>query len=145
MQLGPVIPAGVTAPHLSIAGVALYAVLFAVVAVATFRRPVYGILALILIDPFAFYQSLGPTTLTLSKIGLAAVIAGLLLRKTSLQTLWSVPVIRILLALLFVTAAVAISELHAAFLLPAARETLKWAEYAIIFAACAIAFHEDPQ
>jgi len=144
MQLGPVIPAGVTAPHLGIAGMAIYAALFAGVAFTTSRKPAYGIAALILLDPFAFYQSIGPTTLTLSKIALAAMIVGLLVRKSSLRALYAAPVRQLLLAVLLVAAAMALSIAHAAFVAPALRETLKWAEYAFILAACALAYYEDP-
>jgi O-antigen ligase len=144
MQFGPVAPAEVTAPHLGIAGVAVYAVLFAAVAFATSRKPVYGIAALILIDPFAFYQAIGPTTLTLSKVALAAAIAGLAIRGTSLRAFSAMPIRRLVAAVLLVAAAVAISIAHAAFVAPALRETLKWIEYAVILAVCALAYYEDP-
>jgi O-antigen ligase len=144
MQFGPVIPADVTAPHLGIAGVAIYAAVFAGVAFATSRKPAYGIVALILIDPFAFYQSIGPTTLTLSKVALAAMIVGLLIRKCSLRALYAAPVRQLVLAVLLVAAAMALSIAHAAFISPAVRETLKWTEYALILAACAVAYYEDP-
>jgi O-antigen ligase len=144
MQFGPVTPAEVTAPHLDIAGVAVYAVLFAAITFATSRKPVYGIAALILIDPFAFYQAIGPTTLTLSKIALAGAIAGLAIRGTPLRAFSAMPVRRLVAAVLLVAAAVAISIAHAAFVTPAVRETLKWIEYAVILAVCALAYYEDP-
>jgi O-antigen ligase len=144
MQFGPVIPADITAPHLSIAGAAVYAVLFAVVAIATSKRPVYGILALIVIDPFAYYQSIGPTTLTLSKIALAGTIAGLLMRKTAVRPLWASGTRTLIIAVLLVAAATALSIVHASFVLPAVREAFKWMEYAVILAVCAMAFYEDP-
>ena len=118
--------------------------LFAAVALATSRKPIYGVVALILIDPFAFYQSIGPTTLTLSKVALAAMIVGLLLRKSSLRALYAAPVRQLVLAVLLVAAGMAVSIAHAAFVGPALRETLKWTEYAVILAACALAYYEDP-
>lgn len=144
MQFGPVIPADVTAPHLSIAGVAIYAILFAAVAIAASRRPVYGIIALILLDPFAYYQSIGSTTLTLSKIALAATVVGLFVRKTPLRPLSAIPIRRLVFAVLLVAAAIALSAWHAAAILPVVREALKWTEYAVILGVCALAFYQDP-
>ena len=144
MQFGPVIPADVTAPHIGLAGVIVYAVLFAAVAIATARKPVCAVVALLLLDPFAYYQAIGMTTLTLSKIALVAAIAGIAFRKVSLHALKTGPVARLVAAVLLVAAATALSALHASFLGPVVRETLKWTEYALILGVCAIAFFEDP-
>jgi O-antigen ligase len=144
MQFGPVIPADVTAPHIGLAGVAVYSAVFAIVAIATSRRPISAVVALLFLDPFAYYQSIGVTTLTLSKIALAAAIAGLVYRKVPLHALKAAPVARLLLAVLLIAVATALSALHAAFITPVVRETLKWTEYAIILAVCATAFYEDP-
>lgn len=143
MQFGPVVPADVTAPHIGIAGIVVYAAVFAIVAIATSRKPVYAVVALLLLDPFAYSQSIGMTTLTLSKIALVAAIAGLALRKTPLRALTAAPVARLAFATLFVAAATALSIVHASFTAPVERETLKWIEYAVILCVCAIAFYED--
>lgn len=144
MQFGPVVPADVTAPHIGIAGVVVYTLVFAAVAIATARKPILAVVALLLLDPFAYYQAIGVTTLTLSKIALVAAIGGLAFRKVPLHALKSVPVARLAIAVLLVAAATALSGLHAAFPAPVVRETLKWIEYAVILGACAIAFSEDP-
>jgi O-antigen ligase len=144
MQFGPVNPADVTAPHIDIAGVVVFAAVFAVIAIVAARKPVYAVVALILLDPFAYYQAIGPTTLTLSKIALAASIAGLLVRKTPLATLRKAPVRSLAVAVFLVAGATALSIVHAAHVVPAIRETLKWIEYAIIVSVCAVAFYEDP-
>jgi len=143
MQFGPVVPADVTAPHLGIAGIVVYAAIFAIVAIATARKPVYAVVALLLLDPFAYSQSVGITTLTLSKIALVGAIAGLIVRKMPVRALTAAPVTRLAFAVLFVAAATGLSILHAAFRTPAERETLKWIEYAVILSVCAIAFYED--
>ncbi len=143
MQFGPVVPADVTAPHIGIAGIVVYAMVFAIVAIATSRKAVYAVVALILLDPFAYSQSIGMTTLTLSKIALIAAIAGLAVRKTPVRALKAAPVARLALAVLLVAFATALSILHAAFGTPVERETLKWMEYAVILCVCAIAFYED--
>lgn len=122
----------------------MYAIVFVAVAIATARRPAYAIVALILLDPFAYYQSIGFTTLTLSKIALAAAIVGLAARRASLHALGAVPVRTLAFAVLLIAAATALSVWHAAVTMPAVRETLKWTEYALIFGVCALAFYEDP-
>ena len=144
MQLGPVVPADVTPPHIGIAGIAFYAAIFAMVAMATRRKPVYAIVALLLFDPFAYYQAIGVTTLTLSKVALGAAITGLAFRKVPLRTLKAAPVACLAIALFLIAAATALSALHASFITPVVRETLKWTEYGLIFLVCAIAFYEDP-
>jgi O-antigen ligase len=144
MQFGPVNPADVAAPHIHTAGVVVFAAVFAMVAIVIARKPVYAVVALILLDPFAYYQAIGPTTLTLSKIALAAAIAGLFVRKTSLVALRKAPVTSLAVAVLLVAAATALSIAHAAHVVPAIRETLKWMEYALILSVCAVAFYEDP-
>lgn len=144
MQFGPVIPADVSAPHIGLAGVAVYAAVFAVVAIATARKPVYAVVALILLDPFGYSQTIGVTTLTLSKIALAGAITGLAFRKISFGALKAAPVARLVLAVLLIALATALSALHAAFITPAVRETLKWTEYAVILSVCAVAYYEDP-
>lgn len=143
MQLGPVVPAEGAPPHLGIAGAAVYAIFFAAVVFATRRRAVYAIVALVAVDPFALSQAVGPTTLTLSKIALAAAVAGLALRRSSVRPLGE-PAAWLIAAVLAVAAGMALSIAHAAFSGPAIRETLKWIEYAAIIAVCAVAFRDDP-
>ncbi len=143
MQFGPVVPADVTAPHIDIAGIVVFAAVFSIVAIATSRKPVYAVVALLLLDPFAYSHSIGITTLTLSKVALAGAIAGLALRKTPMSALKTGPVAPLVLSVLLVTLATALSILHAAFITPVERETSKWIEYAVILCVCAIAFYED--
>jgi O-antigen ligase len=145
MQFGPVLPAVSTAPRLDFASAAVYIAFFAIIAYATYRRPAAGVLALIFCDPFAFYRSIGFTTLTLSKVALIAIVIGFLLRKMLLPAVLLMrPAKSLLLATTLVTAAVALSMWHASAVAPAARETLKWLEYAAIFAVCAAAYYNDP-
>ncbi len=144
MQFGPVLPAVSTAPRLDAASAIVYIAFFAIVVYAAYRRPATGVLALIFSDPFAFSRSIGFTTVTLSKVALVAIVIGFLLRKMSLGPLPPQPARSLLLSVTLVAATVALSMWHASALAPAARETLKWLEYAVIFAVCATAYYNDP-
>ncbi len=145
MSFGPVLPPDSSLVHLDLAGAIIYAALFVAVTIVTSRRPVLGVSVLILLDPFAFYRWIGFTTLTLPKVTLVAMIAGLLLRRVSWRSLDRAPVRMLFLAFLLMAAAAAISVWHAGVATPAIRETFKWFEYAAIFAVCAIAFHAEPE
>jgi len=108
------------------------------------RKAALGVGVLLVVEPFAFAHVLGPTTLTLPKAALAGLLAGLLLRRTSLAPLHA-PAIRALLggaaALVFVDA---LSIIPAVYLDAALRETLKALEYFAAFAAAAVAYADDP-
>lgn len=144
MQFGPVVAADVSAPHLDATALAVYVAIFGIVTIGTARKPANAVIALILLDPFAYAHTIGPTTLTLSKIALAGAIAGLAVRKTDPRALRKAPTTMLVLAVLLVAAATALSAWHAAHIVPAIRESLKWLEYAALLAVCALAFHDDP-
>ena len=144
MPFGPVQPAVPTlAPHASILDLLLFAACFAAVTVAARRKPVLAVVALIALDPFAFYRSAGMTTLTLSKVALLGALLGLFLRNASFREPWSASGKRLLLAVGLVAAAVALSAWHADARLPVLRELLKWIEYGAILTVCGTAFYAD--
>ncbi len=108
------------------------------------RKAAFGVAVLLVVEPFAFAHVLGPTTLTVPKAALAGLLAGLVLRRTSLAALRA-PAIRALLggaaALVVVDA---LSIIPAVYLDAALRETLKALEYFAAFAAAAVAYADDP-
>ncbi len=108
------------------------------------RKAALGVAVLLVVEPFAFAHVLGPTTLTVPKAALAGLLAGLVLRRTSLAALRA-PAIRALLggaaALVVVDA---LSIIPAVYLDAALRETLKALEYFAAFAAAAVAYADDP-
>ena len=114
------------------------------VAIATLQRPVHGIVALLVFDPFDFTHALGPTTITLSKVALLGLIVGLLLRRTPLRPLGSPEIRPLLLGAIAITIATALAATQADYRAPALREVLKAFEYAALFAAVLIAFAADP-
>jgi len=108
------------------------------------RKAALGVGVLLVVEPFAFAHVLGPTTLTLPKAALAGLLAGLVLRRSSLAPLRA-PAIRALLggaaALVIVDA---LSIIPAVYLDAALRETLKALEYFAAFTAAAVAYADDP-
>jgi O-antigen ligase len=131
------------APPASILDLLVFAACFTAVAFATQRKPVLAVVALIALDPFAFYRSAGMTTLTLSKVALLGALAGLLLRHSSFREPWTGRGMKLLLAVALVAAAVGLSAWHADARLPVLREVLKWIEYGAILTVCGVAFCAD--
>jgi O-antigen ligase len=121
-----------------------YAVFFTVVTLLTLRRPAYGLCALMLTWPFAFYQVLPGTMVTLPKTALLAVLLGLLARPQPFAVLGGNAARRIWIAGLLVTAATALSIVQATYRGVAIRETLKIAEYVVLFCVSAAAYRLDP-
>jgi len=129
------------------ASAALFAAVGLAVAVATFRRPAYGIAALLIFDPFDYAHALGnlPTTLTLEKVALVGMVLGLAARRASVLPLIA-PAIRPLgIGALAIVVATALAATQADYHAPALREILKAAEYAAIFAVVVVAFVNDPE
>lgn len=123
--------------------IAVYLGVFAAVAIVAARRPAFGIAALIVIVPFAFYRDVGATTITLPKIALLANAAGLIARRRDVSVLRG-PAVGLLLGCgLAVAAATALSIAQAAHRGPALRETLKALEYVLLFVTVAVALDAD--
>ena len=127
----------------------MYAALAAVVVMATLRRPVDAITALVVTAPFAYYHDVGATTITFGKVALIAAALGLGLRRPWLgwrvfEPLRSGAPRIMALAILAVFAATALSIAVAHDRGAAIRETLKAAEYALTFAIAALAWSLDP-
>ena len=131
-------------PPLDPLGAILYVALFAGVTLLTMRRPVYGVCVLIAVQPFALYQDVFSTTLTLSKVSLLAVLLGLAAYRNAFAPVASGVPWRVLCAGLFVLAATLLSYAHAAHHAPVIREALKAAEYVLLFIAVVSGYRLDP-
>ena len=136
-------PAHLRAP-LDALGVAVYAIVFLTAAFATRRRPAYGIAALIAAVPFDLHRDVGPTTVTVSKVALVAVLAGLALRRVRIAPLGAPAARALALAGAAVAVATACSIAHAAFPGPVLRETLKALGYLALFCVVVAAARDDP-
>lgn len=119
-----------------IAGIAILAL--------TLRRPIYGLTALIVTNPFLMAHTMAGTTITLPKAALVAVALGLALRPRTWPAL-NGHLLRVLLgAQLLVVLSMAISSWHAASHGAALRETLKAAQYAATLLVAYVAYRLDP-
>jgi O-antigen ligase len=116
----------------------------AFVLLLTLRRPIYGAAAIVLTDPFLLAHSVHGTTITLPKVALIAVAAGLLprLRRTSLQN--GIALAILLGAQALFVLSMAASSVHAADHGAALRETLKAAQYAATLIVAYLAYRLDP-
>jgi O-antigen ligase len=144
----PVVDQTIHKHALDALGIFAYLLAFFAVAVATRRRPALGVAAVIAVDPFALYRDVGDTTLTLPKIVLLAMIAGLALRRDlggALRDLandrWARPLLVCGALVAFATAlSIGVAEHRG----PAVRETLKAIEYFVLFCTVVVALKLDP-
>ncbi len=121
-----------------------FALVLMLAALSTTKRAAYGVAALILVQPFALAHDVLQTTVTLPKVVLLGVLLGLAVRPGWRAALSERPVRMVLLALTVVVcvdAATAFVALHRGATL---RETLKWLEYLLLFAAVCTAYRRDP-
>jgi putative inorganic carbon (hco3(-)) transporter len=122
----------------------LYTAFFIAVTLLTIRRPVYGLCALIFVQPFAYWQYIFNTTITLPKAALFAVLLGLLVYRDAFAPLAAPAPRRILLAGIFVLLATVLSYAQATYHEPAILECLKALEYIMLFCVTVAAFRLDP-
>lgn len=123
---------------------ALYCAALVAVAVLTWIRPIYGLAALLVLDPFDLSRAAGPTTLSLPKAALVGFLLALALRRTALPPLWGPAVRPVLLGAAAILAATALDAAGAQHLAPALREVAKALEYLAAFAGAVVAFSADP-
>lgn len=121
-----------------------YVIFFAASTLVTMRRPIWGVALLILIQPFALYGDLGHTTITLPKAGLVGVLLGLATFPRAWRLVSGRATRTILLAGAIVLAATFVTILTAAHHAPVLRESLKIAEYLLLFIAVRVAYALDP-
>ena len=101
-------------------------------AIITVRRPQWSMGLIAFAIPFAFYRDILGTTVTLEKIIVIGVAAGLVLRGAPLVPA-SMSARRILLAGLIVLGTIVISSVQAMYIWPVVREALKQIEYLVMF------------
>lgn len=120
-----------------------FTAVFALGAALAMRRPVYAAALLAFVVPFAFAHAAWGTTITLGKAALVGVIAGLCARPEPL------PFARFPRAVAAAFAAIVVVDLvsgvHAEYRAEVVRETLKWVEYALYFAAVFFCYALDEQ
>ena len=116
---------------------------FIAAAALTLRRPAYGLAALLIATPFDFSRDVLATTISLPK----CVLLGVLLALTAYPAVWRglrrAPAAPIFGALLLYIIATALSAAGAAHLGPVLRETLKWLQYAALFATAFCCYRLD--
>lgn len=120
-----------------------YVALLVVLTLLTMRRPIYGVAALIFLQPFALYGDVFHTTITLSKIALAALLLGLVVRSGNSLVLWEPYARRFLIAGGLLVAVTTLSIAQAQHVFPALRETFKALEYVVMFGAVYVAYRID--
>lgn len=118
---------------------------FVALTLATMRRPAIGLCALIATVPFAFYNDVFGTTLTLPKVTLLAVLLGLWYHERAFAALARPAALRLLFAGALVLAATVLSGWHAENHVAVVRESFKMLEYLLLFTAAVAAYNLDPQ
>ena len=122
----------------------IFAVFFIAVTLAAMKRPVYGVCVLIASVPFALYQIVPPTTVTLSKTALAAVALALFTRRGTLAAALDRRAHPFLIAGAAIFAATLLSLAQARYGGAVVRESLKALEYILTFWIAFTAFTLDP-
>jgi O-antigen ligase len=140
----PVVDQVIQAHPLDPLAAIFFVAVFVVVALLAARRPVYGLCALVLVIPFAFYRDTLGTTITLPKIVLLGTILGLTTYAGAFAYLRERAAIRFLVAGGAVLAMMALSIAQAGVLPPAIREVLKMLEYLALFATAYTCYRLDP-
>ncbi len=140
----PVINAVPVYPPVDPLALVVYVTVFVSVSLVTTRQPAYGVCALILLEPFAFYHQAFDTTVTVPKVALLGVLLGVSVYPNALAPLLSKTASRVFTAGLLVLAATLLSLAHAAYHAPVIRESLKTVEYLLIFCAVIAAYRLDP-
>ncbi len=144
VQYHPVVEQFITYPPLDPAALLLFTALFAGVVLATIRRAALGLAVLAFITPFAFYHTVGITTVTWGKVTVLAVIVGLLPSwRVAFERLRGVRVM--LWAFTAIIIAIALSALGARDRGVVLSEALKWIEYGLFFCVAYVAYMLDPQ
>ena len=122
---------------------AIFVAVFVAAAVATARRPAYGLCGLVLVTPFALYREVLGTTVTLPKVVLLGVLIGLTTYAGCARRLRERPVPLLLGVLGIYLAITALSAVDAAHRGATARETFKVLEYAALFVAAYLSYRLD--
>jgi O-antigen ligase len=122
---------------LALAGVVILAL--------TWRRPAYGLAALIITDPFLIAHPFHTTTITLPKVALIAVAVGLAAKIRRLPMWYGTAFYMLLGVQALFVASMAVSSIHAADHGSAMRETLKFAQFAATLVVAYLAYRMDSE
>ncbi len=122
----------------------LFVALFAATVLLTMRRASYGLALLLFVTPFALYHDAFGTTITLPKVVLAGVIAGLLSYAGASRFLREREFRGIAIALAALSAVTLLTIVAALHPTPVLRETLKAVEHLALFAVAYVAYRVDP-
>jgi putative inorganic carbon (hco3(-)) transporter len=125
------------------AALALLAIAGAIILLLTLRRPIWGVAALVLTDPFLFAYAIGGTTVTLPKVALLAVAAGLVPRLSALRGGSRHTLLTLFVAQALIIATMLAAIPHAAFHGAALRETLKAVQFAATLLVAYAAYRLD--
>lgn len=114
-------------------------------AIAGFRRPLYGVAALVVVQPFSLYSDVFHTTITLSKVVMVGLALGMMCRPESFAFLRERTAKPFILAGLTVAIATGITLVIASHRAPVLRETAKALEYVALFVIvyCAYRAQQD--
>lgn len=122
---------------------AFFVAIFIAAAVLTSRRAAYGLCALILTVPIALYRDVLGTTATIPKAALLGVLLGLSTYGGNLQRLRRPPAPLLLGALVLYFVITALTLIDAAHRGATIRETLKVAQYILLFVAAYLCYALD--
>lgn len=143
MTYRPVVDHVAVPTYLDPLSAVLFVAVFIAAAMLARRRPAYGLGALLIAAPFDLSRDVLATTITLPK----CVLLGVLLALATAPVVWrgllrppAATILGALLLYLIATVATATGAAHAG---PVVRETLKWAEYAALFAAAYCCYRLD--
>ncbi|HEY8320385.1 MAG TPA: O-antigen ligase family protein [Candidatus Baltobacteraceae bacterium] len=111
----------------------------------TRKRPIWGLAALILIEPLGHDYPVWHTTVAPFKTALIAVLAGLAFHPAWRTLARDRRALILLASIASVAAATVLSIAHATYHEPVIRETLKALEYALTFAVAYVALRAEPE
>jgi len=121
-----------------------YVAVFTAAALVAMRRPSYAVALLVVVQPFAIYGDVWITAITLPKAALVGVLLGLATHRGWLRPFAAPAPRAILIAGCLVLGATILSGSHALYLAPVVRESLKGAEYILLFVAIVCAYRLEP-
>jgi O-antigen ligase len=130
-------------PPLDTLGAIFYVAFFIAVTLLTIRRPSLGACVLVIVVPFALYQEVLGSTVTLPKAALLGVLLGLCAHRDAFAPIAAKTPWRILTAGIFILCAMFVSFVHAAHPQLVIHEALKVLEYLLIFCAVVAAYRLD--
>lgn len=122
----------------------IFTALFVCCALLTQRRAGFGAAALVFVTPFSLTHVILGTTVTAQKVVLLGVITGLMAVPQAWRVVLRKPARAVLIAFCVLVFANLLTILVAAHRAEVLRETLKWTEYLLFFAALAVAYAADP-